>query len=149
MLLTFGSLRNANILTACNRAFLACLVFLLVFFTSASIAQTDKKNISTEEPASKTVPAKPKENQRIPISLSIFAHLLNDGKGSQAKEQAIKLFTNAKDNDSKFQALNTVLETCMFITDNDCFSNFWDTNSHYLFDWQKSLPINTDEEKEY
>lgn len=73
--------------------------------------------------------------------------LLNQGRGLDAKQVAIDLFKNSKDKKEEIQNAHLLLDVCMFISDNECFSYYWDAQWKDFYEHLNSMPRQSVEDK--
>ena len=82
------------------------------------------------------------------INIESIVTLINAGQGISAKESIIKEYENEKNENKKNSLLVLMLETCMFINDNECFYKYWDKDSENLYEALNKLKHNNAEETE-
>lgn len=73
--------------------------------------------------------------------------LLNQGLGLNAKKIAIELLEKSQNNKEKIQNAHLVLDVCMFISDNECFSYYWDAYWKDFYEHLDSMPRESAENK--
>jgi hypothetical protein len=76
-----------------------------------------------------------------------ITQLLNQGRGIDAKNIVINLINDSKEAQQKTINTYLLLDVCMFISDIECFSKYWDENWKQLNDERDLMPRVTELEK--